>query len=293
MTTLPPCNPSSIIANAQPTEGPKVLPYLIDLNVTPNFEIDLQDAFSRKFISGVQSCFVDNTNNTAFLQLTFNSQQVVIIPPGAQGYVRLLVQNPPKISGISSGTSKIELILLNFPTETFIWNKAGILFTYTATNELRVSDAALEASIVSGKVQSLQFLTGDVQTPLPEFAGDKVYNINTAAAGNTAIAAAAGVGVGYYIKEISVKLSGDASLAVAGQVTISIREAAVVIATQTIYLPAAAPNTPGGFDVLKLSNLNYNFKTANVALNVNLSAALATGVASVIIVGGTTTIIGP
>jgi len=294
MTQLPGCNPSAIIANAQPIEGPKVLPYIINLTNTPNFEIDLMAEYQAKKISGAQSIFVDNTLNTSLLTLELNTQQLIKIPPGAQGYVRLLMQNPPKIVGSSGGTQIIRLHILNFPTDTMIWSQSGQLFTFNGSNELLVSDPGLRAGVVSNFYQSQGFLMGTAQTVVPHWGGSTVYNLNNKTTVNdTAIAAALGAGLAYYIKEIHVTLSGDASLAVAGQLTVAVREAAVVIASRIVYLPAAAPNTPGGFDVIKLSNMNYNMKTANVALNAFLGTALATGVASFIVVGGTTNVIGP
>jgi hypothetical protein len=151
----------------------------------------------------------------------------------------------------------------------------------------------LRAAVISNYFQAQGFLMGTSQTVVPHWGGSTVYNLDTAALNLTAIAAALGAGLAYYIKEIHIRLSGNASIAVAGPVSISVREANVVIATATVYLPAAAPNTPGGFDVLILRNLNYNMKTGNVALNANLTVALATGVASFTIVGGITNVIGP
>jgi hypothetical protein len=296
MTQIAAVNPTNVVANSDcgPT---KMFRYQINLVTTPNFELDFTQQFQGGQIAAIQSIFVDNSLNTSTLTLSLNSNVDIKVPARAQGYIRLLCDSPPKINGSSLGTQIIEIFPLSFPTDTFIWDSQGNLFTFNGSGELLVADTVMRATVISNLQQTQQWLTGDDQVAKPEWGADEMFQLTKTTAGDTNIAAAPGASIGYFIKEIEAHVTGNATLAAAGLTVLTIREGAAgaVIAIAAIFLNAtgAAINTAPSFRVLHLVNLNYNFKAANTALVANLSVALSAGEIRINVAGGKTTVIGP
>lgn len=84
-----------------------------------------------------------------------------------------------------------------------------------------------------------------------------------------------------------IMLTGDATLAVAGILTVTLRDATTGLAfTHAFYVPSAAANVFGGvqIDWIDLGN-GYLSAAANNVLNINLSVALATGSIRVVAIG--------
>lgn len=113
------------IFNAQvPSEGPKglgvVAPFTVD---TPVFEINLLLTQSQRFMSGVQSVFVDNSQNGS--DVTINCQtlnQNLTIPSNSQAYLPLLVAKNDVLTVSSIGEVSVSFIFCNIPLPAAVWN---------------------------------------------------------------------------------------------------------------------------------------------------------------------------
>jgi hypothetical protein len=112
--------------------------------------------------------------------------------------------------------------------------------------------------------------------------------VSTAATGNTAIWTP-GSGNKFRLLKFKIQVTANASLAAAGILTVTLEDAAVALAlAHEWWLPAAAGASQslaydsGWFDLGKFGILSA---AANNALNVNLSAALATGAVNVLVCG--------
>jgi hypothetical protein len=77
--------------------------------------IDLTIEQQQKQISQVQGLWINN-NTPANLELLAEvTNQLVNIPAGAQGYIQLLSQNPPRFRVTSDAIAKVDFHFLNFP----------------------------------------------------------------------------------------------------------------------------------------------------------------------------------
>ena len=108
-----------------PAEGPRVVPFEIPFDTGPGpYWIDLTLSMQQKRITAVQSVWVDNSLNSAPVQIQAQGiGQTIIVPPNAQGYVPILApQTAPKFTISSSGNVNVPLIFLNVPVPSAVWN---------------------------------------------------------------------------------------------------------------------------------------------------------------------------
>ena len=89
-----------------------------------------------------------------------------------------------------------------------------------------------------------------------------------------------------YVKGLYLHLSMDATLATAGENTITVQAGAKIIFQDIVYIPAAAITVPEY--KLILDDFEYITSAANVAITANISTALATGVLTAAVKGGYT-----
>lgn len=111
--------------------------------------------------------------------------------------------------------------------------------------------------------------------------------VSSAAIGSTIIWTPAS-GNKFRLLAFKLQITGDATLAVAGQLTIKLLDAAASLNLDHIeYIPAIAVNLFGGYDSgwISLGDFGLLSATANNKLNLNLSAALATGLVNIIVAG--------
>ncbi len=102
--------------DVMPAEGPKAIPINLDFTATTEYDLDysLQQAQSR--FSCVQTIWVDNFGNSAILQIQIpSSQQTLQIPAGVQGYFTVIASNPIRMIFSSTGATRQQVTLLNFP----------------------------------------------------------------------------------------------------------------------------------------------------------------------------------
>lgn len=111
--------------------------------------------------------------------------------------------------------------------------------------------------------------------------------ITATAAGDTAIWTPV-AGKKFRLMGYSVQISGDATVTGGAILTLAFRDATTLIGvTLSVFTPAAATNTLAGFSINSPATMGNGVlsATANNALNINLSAALATGVVRINVFG--------
>lgn len=107
--------------NKLPPEGPRFIPLNFDFSVATSWTVDLMQLQQQGKISTLQAFYVDNSSNTAAVTITMGlGGQIITVPTGAQGYVTCLVNNVPKFT-VSSTGSTANIFALNFPVTNAIW----------------------------------------------------------------------------------------------------------------------------------------------------------------------------
>lgn len=149
-----------------PKKGAKFIPLNLDFTggVTSR-EFDLVVDQMIDVLEFVQGVYIDNSTSLQPIYFTVsNSQQVIKLNPGWQGYFPLLAPNPPRIRVQSAGNTVIPIILYNVPLPASAW-PSGVSagFNFDANGALVVTDAALEALITdlgSGNALDVNIFTG-------------------------------------------------------------------------------------------------------------------------------------
>ena len=104
----------------------KTIPQKPVLLVGVPFTIDLSLAQQNGIIDQIQSCWIDNSQGSGSLTINCGaSGQSVTIPPGWQGFVPLLVSNPPVFLLTASANLTPSLLLINVPMPVGIWPSVG------------------------------------------------------------------------------------------------------------------------------------------------------------------------
>lgn len=102
--------------NKFPSEGPRVMQVRVDFTAAgQSAEIDLTIEQQQKQISQVQGLWINNTDGPNLLLVSEVTNQRVNIAAGAQGYIQLLSQNPPRFSVTSAAIATVDFFFLNFP----------------------------------------------------------------------------------------------------------------------------------------------------------------------------------
>lgn len=128
----------------------------IDFSIGLTYQLDLtaiQDQLA--WIKSVQTLFIDNSQNANQITIRMSGTlQRIIIPGYAQAYVPVLQINPPVLTFTSASAVQITIQILDFFLPPFVWSVNGIAPISGGT--LPVSDAILDATVVSNKVQVSQ-----------------------------------------------------------------------------------------------------------------------------------------
>lgn len=107
-----------------PAEGPKTIPVSLDFTTETVFALDMSQQIRRKFISLIQSVFIDNQYNDNPLVVTIGITGQVIKAKGrTQGYYPVLA--PPEFTCTFScagvGDSPTVVYLMNMPIAPGQW----------------------------------------------------------------------------------------------------------------------------------------------------------------------------
>lgn len=108
-----------------PSQGSRAMTITPNFALANPFEVNLTQEAALDRLEFVQSFYVDNSANTAALTIFFTqTQQTIVVPAGAQGYVPALCPNSPIFTIRTSGTPTVTVIALNFPVPSYMWNQS-------------------------------------------------------------------------------------------------------------------------------------------------------------------------
>lgn len=163
-----------------PKGGPRYIPLQMDFTggvTSQSFDLVLDEML--KIMEFVQGVFIDNSESEQPLYFTVsNSQQVIKLQPGWQGYFPLLSPNPPRITIQSAGGVVIPIILYNMPLPACAWpSGVSASFNFNSNGQLIVSDPNLDALINDfgqGDALNVNALTGLMSVPSDTFANPAV-----------------------------------------------------------------------------------------------------------------------
>lgn len=104
-----------------PNEGPKGIPFTLDFSAATELDINYQNMQQRGFISEIQGVWIDTKDAGGTFEILVSvSGQRITIPVSRQGYVGLMVPNPPAFQ-FSCPSGQVRIILVNFPVNTAIY----------------------------------------------------------------------------------------------------------------------------------------------------------------------------
>jgi hypothetical protein len=125
-TPITPNQSYQLISNASvPDEGPKAVPILLDFSgAISEYDLDLTNFIQRKFITMVQTIFIDLSNSAAddLIVTVGNSNQIIHASKGTQGYYQILAPNFCSFKfNSTANTTQIPIFLINVPIAGVVW----------------------------------------------------------------------------------------------------------------------------------------------------------------------------
>lgn len=287
-----------------PSSGPKAVPFNFNFGSQNSYQIDLSLSTARNFVDLIQTVYIDNSGNNAPLYLSVGSPtiQQIIAPPLSQGFYSILLPDPPvMIVACAGGDTSTSVLFLNVPIPPNVWYPISGTPSYDGNGNLKTADQNLATVLVSGYMQSQEFGRGSGDALYPSFVDGTWTNASLSGATQTAYNVLGGPAVGsFFLKGCDISLSGDAYLAAAGELTLTLYRGpdiadlttAVAIAKKTIYLPGAIPASPQPtIPLFSFQGAQYhNATSATAFLHMGISAALAGGVLSGNFFGGLTSL---
>lgn len=111
-----------------PKEGPVSLRVDFDFpTLGTSIDADLSPVHNRGDMTSVQSIYVDNSQNTSILTITANgTNQRIVVPPQSQGYIPILVIDPPTFNFSTVGAFVVPVQFLNYYMPPFIWSAVSV-----------------------------------------------------------------------------------------------------------------------------------------------------------------------
>lgn len=118
-----------------PRKGPRFMPLSFDFTSQASYTIDCAISQETDRIEWAQGIFVDNASNANALTITWGvSNQRIIVPAGWQGYVPVLVPNPPRLKiDTTIAAVTVNVYLLTFPVPLYLWPSNGNTVTISGT----------------------------------------------------------------------------------------------------------------------------------------------------------------
>lgn len=104
-----------------PKHGARCVPIPFDFTSQTDWLFDYGRMSQRDFLAFCQTLYVDNADNAVAVTIVIDqTNQRIVIPPNAQGYVSTLMSNI-KFSIHSESGGSIYVHLINVPIPTSIW----------------------------------------------------------------------------------------------------------------------------------------------------------------------------
>lgn len=228
-----------VLNNKFPCEGPRVVACPCDFSTAQTFDVDLKTLQMRGKISDIQSLFVDNSDNNAALIITASVQgQRIVIPPYAQAYIAILL-NQAQFRVTSASLALVPIYAQNFPVSNCVWNSnaAGTAQNVAVTNLPLSQPVSLTSSISSAFLPS----------------GTGANLATSAASANVAIATVAGQNIrllntGAF--PVAVRWGAGAQIAVATDLTVMPNQSILVNGNGANNLAAISPGGAGSLNIV-------------------------------------------
>lgn len=120
---LVPSNSTEISNQCLPGEKPKVMRGHAVWGAVDEYTINLVTEVQQGKIKAVQTLYVDNFSNDAPAIITIdNVSQRLVIPLGWQGYIPVVMPDPPSFVISSQGSGYTTFHMINVPMPAFLWN---------------------------------------------------------------------------------------------------------------------------------------------------------------------------
>lgn len=110
-----------------PPEGPRVVPFNLDMAVLTEYDVDLTELVNGGFISFISGAWIDNSANShdVFIQAN-GTYQNIIFPANKQGWIPIHSVNPPKFKVSQSALGDlIQIQFVNFPVFPYVIGDSG------------------------------------------------------------------------------------------------------------------------------------------------------------------------
>ena len=183
---------SQQVYNMTLPQAPLIIPQSADLRTADSVDFDLSPAIDNQTLDYISGAWVDNSANALPFTLTVaGSQQQVIFPAGAQGYLPLLAPNNPKFTGScpSSPGLIIPIIFYNVPLLPYLINTAGLPVSDSVSITGTVDVARVGKAYTN---RSIANLSGSSQTLMAANAAREILIIQNVAANNIGVNLAGG-----------------------------------------------------------------------------------------------------
>lgn len=257
-----------------PQEGPRIIPIVVDFSQGQSQLLDFQQAFALKRISNIQSAWVDNSATNIPVVITIaNTGQNIIVRGRAQGYIPLLAQAETKVTVTSVGnTGVFRISVANVPIDSILYSTVNNTNTYDGSGNLLVSDTVLDSTVSNGRVNTLNYglMTGGVAAPL--MWGNVAYSGLGINAGTTTITTGA---PGWILTGVKLQITGSATQASVGDVSVDILEGTTVLASYYGYVGMGASGLVQ--NIVTLTDLNLTSKVSASNLSWRRNNSLTTG----------------
>jgi hypothetical protein len=220
-----------------------------------------------------QGVYIDNSQSTTPVTITFTlSGYSITCPAGCIWHTSFPALNGSKaqVTGSGAGNDVTSLTFVDFPVFPLFLNPAQVagaqnvvITGFTSATPVNTSGSPLATGNVPYRTQE------DVPA----------VSIYTASITGAATSAAIAPGIANLnLRKLLIYITGDATLAAAGETNISAVLNAVTVHQRKFYLPAAAPAAPApGFTLCELDGGMFGMNAAGGALNITIANALATG----------------
>ena len=181
--------------NKAPKEGPRYVPMAISFATTTVWSVDLTPYVTQGKLSAIQCFFIDNSQNTAPVQVEMGvGGQTIQLDAGQQGWVSALLNNNPQFIVSSTGTS-CEIFACNFQMFNAVWYAKGAEMATTSnitevggasialgqqlpTASLPVANSPFE---VNGTAQIIAVTTTSASATITAVAAGTIRLVNTGA----------------------------------------------------------------------------------------------------------------
>lgn len=108
-----------------PPEGPRVMPFIFDFQVSNNYTQDLLIPIQNNIIKHIQTLYIDNSANPVALNclIGLNGQRI-ICPARSQGYFSILFNDQDSVCNFTTtqaGGVVVSVFFINVPIMPSIW----------------------------------------------------------------------------------------------------------------------------------------------------------------------------